>query len=206
MDFFFSQKGIGILAMLLVVFYGVMLIASVHVVNGIVSYFKDRKDQPIVEFVVKVEQVQEASPSASIEPTPEPTVEPQKQPEVLAATTITGSFDVGVIGKINEYRVANGLNTLNATPKLNQTAQCRINYLIDTGTWSHANFGKCFVANGVRKHYGENLARQWDNSDQAVQAWKQSPSHNANLLNPNWKYVGVISDRGYTVATFSTRP
>lgn len=202
-DFLFSQVGMSIMMASLGIWFVLMVVASFYTVNGVVGWFKDRQDVPLVEVDVKVERVEEASPSAT--PIITPTPEPENKPEVSAATTVTGSFDVSVISRINEYRVANGLNALDATPRLNQTAQCRINYLISTGTWSHNNFRACFRTNGVRLHYGENLARQWANSDQAFEAWKQSPTHNANLLNPNWKYVGVITDQGYTVATFSTK-
>lgn len=204
-DFMFSQIGVSIMMASLGIWFVLMVVASFYTVNGIANWFKSRQDVPLVEVVVKVETQEEASPSATPAPTPEPTAEPENKPEVLAATTITGAFDVSVISRINEYRVANGLNALNATPRLNQTAQCRINYLVGSGQWTHNGYHNCFKQNGVRLHYGENLARQWANSDQAFEAWKQSPTHNANLLNPNWRYVGVITDQGYTVATFSTK-
>ena len=43
---------------------------------------------------------------------------------------------------------------------------------------------------------GENLARDFMNSESVVEAWMNSPSHRENLLNPNYKEIGLAVVNG----------
>lgn len=42
---------------------------------------------------------------------------------------------------------------------------------------------------------GENLARGFSEAQPVVDAWMQSPSHRANLLNPAYRHIGVAARR-----------
>jgi len=41
------------------------------------------------------------------------------------------------------------------------------------------------------KYAGENLAIDFIDSSQVIEAWLNSPSHRANLLNQNYQEIGV---------------
>lgn len=48
----------------------------------------------------------------------------------------------------------------------------------------------------VYAHAGENLAVYFSDSDEVVQAWMNSPSHRANIVNSNYQEIGIGTAKG----------
>ncbi|WP_413773861.1 CAP domain-containing protein [Paenibacillus macerans] len=49
---------------------------------------------------------------------------------------------------------------------------------------------------------GENIAKGQRSAKEAVRDWMNSPGHKANILNPNYKLIGVGYYNGYWVQEF----
>lgn len=96
----------------------------------------------------------------------------------------------------NQKRAENGLSPLSLDPQLSAAANAKANDMFQNNYWSHNS------PNGVSPwdfilsagyHYvyaGENLAKDFANSDGVVSAWMASPTHRDNILNPKYKEVG----------------
>lgn len=107
----------------------------------------------------------------------------------LAGTTET-DLSNEIFLEINKYRVANGLKELTWSPDLVTCADVRAEEI--TRLWSHTRpDGSSWYTVNDSIMYGENLAKGSSKASDIVTAWKNSPSHNANLLKSNFKYVGI---------------
>lgn len=97
----------------------------------------------------------------------------------------------------NQKRAENGLSPLTLNGKLNEAAQRKAGDMFAFNYWAHVSpSGRSpwsfFQEVGYKYLYaGENLARDFMNSDSVVDAWMNSPSHRDNLLNSNYKEIGL---------------
>ena len=97
-----------------------------------------------------------------------------------------------VIAKVNEIRVANGLNALRYDASLEATAAVRANEL--TVRFSHTRpDGSDWYTVNPDLMSGENLADGYTTADAVVNAWMASPEHKANILKPDFTTVAVSS-------------
>lgn len=85
---------------------------------------------------------------------------------------------------VNQIRAFYGLRTLTLSSSLNATAQHCANTLAAPG----APFQHSPLTPGVR---GENIARGYGSSVSVFNAWMSSSGHRANILNNNWRYMGL---------------
>src|SRR4030042_2637414 len=102
-----------------------------------------------------------------------------------------------VIRLTNAQRAANGLSTLSENSALDGAALAKGNDMLAKGYWAHfapdgtspwsffLNFGYKY------KYAGENLARDFPDASSAVNAWMNSPTHKENILNPNYREMGI---------------
>jgi len=112
------------------------------------------------------------------------------------------SFFAEVIGSTlvdltNKDRLAFGLQPLKVNPVLVQAASHKAKDMIDNDYFAHIS------PTGITPWYwfkkigysyqiaGENLAIGFVDSAEVETAWKNSPSHRQNLLNPNFKEIGI---------------
>jgi hypothetical protein len=102
-----------------------------------------------------------------------------------------------VIRLTNVQRVANGLNPLNESTILDAAALAKGNDMLAKGYWAHfapdgTSPWSFFLSFGYKYSYaGENLARDFPDAASAVNAWMNSPSHRENMLNPNYRDIGI---------------
>ena len=95
-----------------------------------------------------------------------------------------------VIAKVNEIRVANGLNTLRYDASLEASAAVRADEL--TVRFSHTRpDGSDWYTVNPDLMYGENLADGYNTADAVVNAWMASPEHKANILKSDFTTVAV---------------
>jgi hypothetical protein len=102
-----------------------------------------------------------------------------------------------VIRLTNVQRAAIGLNALTENTALDGAALAKGNDMIAKDYWAHfapdgtspwsffLNFGYKY------KYAGENLARDFPDASSAVNAWMASPTHKENILNPNYREIGI---------------
>jgi uncharacterized protein YkwD len=106
--------------------------------------------------------------------------------------------EVAFVQLVNQYRTSNGLNALGISTNLTRTAT---SHAYDMGTsnyFSHTNLaghGPQVRANGCGYPYGvgENLAAgtNRDTAREAFDAFRASPSHDANMLRQGYVQIGV---------------
>ena len=95
-----------------------------------------------------------------------------------------------VIAKVNEIRVANGLDTLRYDASLEASADVRADEL--TARFSHTRpDGSDWYTVNPDLMYGENLADGYNTADAVVNAWMASPEHKANILKSDFTTVAV---------------
>ncbi len=102
-----------------------------------------------------------------------------------------------LIELLNQDRKEAGLNPLKENTVLDSAAVMKAQDMMDKDYFSHQSpagvtpwhwFGQ---AGYSYKIAGENLAIGFLDSEEVNQAWLDSPSHKANLLNSNYKDVGI---------------
>ena len=130
------------------------------------------------------------------------TVEPQDDIEVEPAPICNYGvkLDLGesdLLDQLSQYRLANGLSPVYASPTLTTAAETQVDYLksndlfTHTGSGNSSPFDRAKTAGYPGTLVGENLVRGAANAPAAMIAWKLSPAHNANLLNTHWNAVGI---------------
>lgn len=95
-----------------------------------------------------------------------------------------------VIAKVNEIRVANGLNTLRYDASLEASADVRADELTVRFSHTRPDGSDWYTANPDLM-YGENLADGYNTADAVVNAWMASPEHKENILKPDFTTVAV---------------
>lgn len=100
--------------------------------------------------------------------------------------------------EINAYRKANGLASLSFSRSLGAAADNHSNYMAATDDVDHSlQGGQAWSQNIYSYGYptgqgiGENVLAGRQSAAGALMLWKTSPGHNANMLNPKWKSIGV---------------
>src|SRR3990167_1053801 len=116
------------------------------------------------------------------------------RPNVLGAVTFS---PVEIIKLTNTQRNQNGLATLIENKQLDQAAEAKASDMFVNDYWAHYSpQGKSpwnFInAAGYKYTFaGENLARDFDDANGVVVAWMNSPSHRSNMLDHNFREIGV---------------
>ncbi|MCX6720229.1 MAG: CAP domain-containing protein [Candidatus Staskawiczbacteria bacterium] len=104
---------------------------------------------------------------------------------------------------LNQTRQSSGLQPLIENVKLNQAAQLKAENMVQEQYFSHNSPSGVtpwfwFLKAGYSYHYaGENLAVGFFDSEEVFDAWLNSPSHKANILNPNYTDVGTAIVKGF---------
>lgn len=120
-------------------------------------------------------------------------------PQILGAVTFSADQ---IISLTNVKRSENGLGQVTANQLLAQAAAAKAANMFSENYWAHNSpSGKTpwtFIqAAGYKYVYaGENLARDFADAQSVVNAWMNSPSHKSNLLDKNFKEIGVAVASG----------
>ncbi|OGC45178.1 hypothetical protein A2V49_00110 [candidate division WWE3 bacterium RBG_19FT_COMBO_34_6] len=102
----------------------------------------------------------------------------------------------------NEERAKHGLKSLKLNGVLSSAAENKANDMFKIGYWSHVSPTGTkpwdfILGEGYDYVYaGENLAKNFSNSKDVVQAWYESPSHKENLLSANYDDIGFAIVNG----------
>ena len=104
---------------------------------------------------------------------------------------------------INQSRQSLGLPTLSENNKLDRAAQLKAENMVQNQYFDHVSPSGVtpwfwFLKAGYKyKYAGENLAIGFYDSQEVYNAWLNSPSHKANILNPNYTEVGTAVLKGF---------
>jgi hypothetical protein len=103
---------------------------------------------------------------------------------------------------INQVRQENGLAEVSFNSQLNSAAELKAYDMANYGYFEHISpTGTTpwhwFKKAGYNFEYaGENLAMDFSQTDDVFSAWMNSPSHRANILNPNYQEIGLAVKTG----------
>ncbi len=115
-------------------------------------------------------------------------------PQILGAVTFSADQ---IIELTNVKRGENGAGKVSFNPLLAQAAAAKAQNMLAENYWAHYSpSGKSpwSFMNSVGYKYvyaGENLARDFGDAQSVINAWMNSPSHKSNLLDKNFKEIGV---------------
>ena len=119
-----------------------------------------------------------------------------------AATGEDNAFEQRVLELINEERRKAGLGAVAYNGALDNSAEKHASHMSLVGKMAHDGIGdgdpgERARAEGWRKAWGENVATGQTSPEQVVAEWMRSPSHRKNILDPNFRNMGV----GYVTAS-----
>lgn len=120
---------------------------------------------------------------------------PPKTEETTPTDTTNQSYAKQVVDLVNAERAKEGLSALKIDEKVTKAATVRA-YEIQTKFDHIRPDGSGFVTalkeQGVTyRGAGENIAWGQRTPQEVVTAWMNSPGHRANIMNPNYVYIGV---------------
>ena len=107
-----------------------------------------------------------------------------------------------LLDETNKIRQQKGLSTLRMNQSLSNAASKKAQHMFKNNYWAHvAPDGTqpwFFILNEKYdySYAGENLAKNFNNSRDVVEAWYKSPSHRENLLNGNYDDIGFAVVNG----------
>ncbi len=114
-----------------------------------------------------------------------------------AAPACGDAEEVAFLGLINQYRAQNGLEPLAMSPTLTTAARDHSqdmgtqNYFDHTGL-NGSTFSQRIAAAGYPGGTtAENIFAGGQTAQGAFESWRNSPGHNANMLNPAYKAIGI---------------
>lgn len=96
---------------------------------------------------------------------------------------------------ISRYREAHGLSAVTFDPTLQRLAQAQANTMASHNVLSHTIAGtltqRFDAANLARATAVENVSAGYFSLPAALRGWRHSPPHNANLLAPKMRHLGI---------------
>jgi uncharacterized protein YkwD len=103
-----------------------------------------------------------------------------------------------MIKLINEYREEHDLERLQPSVTLTRVADWMAKDMATHNIFGHTDslgreLGERIASFGYTNRYfrGENLAAGFGDAKTTIKQWKDSPSHNAAMLNPKFKAIGI---------------
>lgn len=133
---------------------------------------------------------------------------PLASPSVLGYATKIAITDI--VAFTNQERAKNGAGQVVLNDELSKAAYEKAQDMFKKNYWAH--FGPNgekpwdFIINAGYRYTaaGENLARDFDDSESVVAAWMASPSHRENLVNKSYQDMGIAVVNGTLLGAETT--
>lgn len=122
----------------------------------------------------------------------------------LASAGTYTSEELTFVQLINEYRASLGLGQLKISDMLSESGDRHSSDMAKYGFFNHYTQRSDWFAAGTspwdrmaasgysyNTRLGENIAAGQTTAAEVFQAWKNSPTHNENMVDPNFKVIGV---------------
>ena len=145
---------------------------------------------------ISCETLHQWLPDVNIPVLPDVPELPDQTPEQAPETDNTAyAYGLRITELVNEHRKAAGLAPVTYSAKLSAAAQVRAVEI--EKSFSHTRpdgryFSTVFAEHGITYRYsGENIAWGQRSPEEVVTAWMNSAGHRANILNANFKELGV---------------
>jgi len=101
--------------------------------------------------------------------------------------------------ELNDYRIENGLEPLTYSTRLESVIDDQVYDLWARNYFDHVNpdglspADRALEGGFCHGYVGENIAAGQRSIPRVMTAWKESPPHNANMLEPGYAHVGIGS-------------
>ncbi|MGP4002553.1 CAP domain-containing protein [Streptomyces sp. 8N706] len=125
------------------------------------------------------------------------TAEPRRDPVVTKAPAAATGEAARILQLVNKERASAGCSPLTANAKLSAAAEKYSDVMAESGVMSHTGpDGSSMTDRVEREGYswsaiGENIAQGQPDAEAVMDAWMNSSGHRANILNCNFKELGV---------------
>jgi uncharacterized protein YkwD len=122
-------------------------------------------------------------------------------PRERAATM--SQLESSVLGDINAFRVQHGLARLHLNARLTSAARAHTQQMAHDGYFAHESADGSAFWKRLAGFYPSSSWRYWSvgenllwsspaiDASGALKLWIASPEHRRNLMNPNWREIGV---------------
>lgn len=126
----------------------------------------------------------------------------QIQYVVIKGGNMASVISSTLVDMTNENRIDSGVKVLKTNPVLTIAAQAKANDMAQKSYFAHTSPDGVtpwhwFEQAGYDFSYaGENLAVNFSDSNAVNQAWMDSPGHKANILNENFREIGIATAQG----------
>lgn len=111
------------------------------------------------------------------------------------SNTSVSAYAQEVVNLVNAERAKEGLSALSIDSKVTAAAQVRATEIKTSFSHTRPDGRSCFTAlaeaGASYSGAGENIAIGQKTPSEVVTAWMNSPGHRANIMNANFKYIGV---------------
>ncbi|MEO6866951.1 MAG: CAP domain-containing protein [Gaiellales bacterium] len=112
------------------------------------------------------------------------------------ATVENNQFEQRVHDLVNAERAKAGLAPVKYNQTVDNAAEKHASHMAKVGQMAHAGIGdgdpgQRIRAEGWNKAWGENVATGQRSPEQVVREWMDSPTHRRNILDPNFREMGV---------------
>ena len=107
-----------------------------------------------------------------------------------------------VVTLTNAERAQGGLGTVTLNESLSSAARAKAADMFANQYWAHVSPSGRQPWDFIKESSysfsaaGENLARDFSTTPEMVDAWMGSPSHKANIMNPNYTEIGIAVVNG----------
>jgi len=107
-----------------------------------------------------------------------------------------------LVNLTNQNRTTANVSELTVNPLLEKAAQMKADDMAAKGYFAHNTPEGLtpwywFEKAGYKYSYaGENLAVNFENSDEVETAWMNSPGHFMNIMNPKYTEIGIATSTG----------
>lgn len=118
------------------------------------------------------------------------------KPEIVLNYTYSAS-EIEVMNLINDYRVSVGLNSLEKINHISYKSEEHNIYMITNDVLNHDGFvarSENIIQALEAKAVAENIARNYDSPQVAVNAWLNSATHKGNIVG-NFTHFGIAIDQ-----------
>ncbi|UCD27870.1 MAG: CAP domain-containing protein, partial [Planctomycetota bacterium] len=125
------------------------------------------------------------------------TTEDADLPECLELGGPASDIHLALFEALNLYRAENGLEPLIYSQKLEAVADAHLQDTWNRDYFAHINpegqepGDRAFEAGFCHRYVGENLAAGQRSVESVMKAWKDSPTHDQNMLREGYVYVGM---------------
>jgi uncharacterized protein YkwD len=120
-----------------------------------------------------------------------------EDPSPVESNSRSTSVIQEVVNIVNHERGKAGLSPLRIHSQLNAAAQAHSNDMARNDFMSHTGSDGSSMGDRIKRHgynfrtAGENVAAGQRSPQDVMRSWMNSPGHRQNILNPNFRDIGV---------------